>query len=336
MTDQALSLDDMVSIMDDVEGPTAETVEAETIEEAVAQEPTPIEDEEEAPAPEAQADAEDQPEEEAEPEEGEEEGDDEGEDDEGEEPVEVPDDYKLTVKVDGEEVEVTLGELRQGYQRREDYTRKTQELAENRKTVEAAKENMTRQAQAYAQAYLETAENIASFAPSEADIERARIYDPAEAVRLQEQRKSILAEAANAWDRAKELYAKQNETIQEQMAQTAEALPEFVPEWSDLELRKKEIPAIADFLQQEGMTPEVVGNTTSPVAWKIARKAWLYDQLQKNTEAKVQQKPKPATRKTQGAPGRKAPAAKSSKRIERSFAQTKSKDALIELMNTIE
>ena len=43
-----------------------------------------------------------------------------------------------TVKVDGAESEVTLGELQQGYQRQADYTRKTQELASERQRLEQA------------------------------------------------------------------------------------------------------------------------------------------------------------------------------------------------------
>ncbi len=41
------------------------------------------------------------------------------------------------VKVGGEEFEVTLDELRNGYQRQSDYTRKSQSLAEQRKTFDA-------------------------------------------------------------------------------------------------------------------------------------------------------------------------------------------------------
>ena len=43
-----------------------------------------------------------------------------------------------TVKVDGEEREVSLNELRDGYQRQSDYTRKTQDLADERKRLQQA------------------------------------------------------------------------------------------------------------------------------------------------------------------------------------------------------
>ena len=43
-----------------------------------------------------------------------------------------------TVKIDGEERQVTLTELQDGYQRQADYTRKTQELAEERQRLQQA------------------------------------------------------------------------------------------------------------------------------------------------------------------------------------------------------
>lgn len=46
-------------------------------------------------------------------------------------------DHVVTVKVDGEERNVTLKEARDGYQRQEDYTRKTQELAERQREIDA-------------------------------------------------------------------------------------------------------------------------------------------------------------------------------------------------------
>ena len=54
------------------------------------------------------------------------------------EPVE-----SYTVKVDGSEEQVSLEELRDGYQRQSDYTRKTQELASERKRLQQAEAIVT-------------------------------------------------------------------------------------------------------------------------------------------------------------------------------------------------
>jgi hypothetical protein len=83
--------------------------------------------------------------------------DEDGESDEDEDEDEPDDDNPVleetfTVKVDGEEVEVTVREALEGYQRREDYTRKTQELAEARKAFEGE-----------IQEYAEVFENVTAF-----------------------------------------------------------------------------------------------------------------------------------------------------------------------------
>ena len=67
--------------------------------------------------------------------------DEDGEDDdeESDEPAELNDDSKIVMK-DG--TETTLGELREGALRRDDYTRKTQELAEQRKELDQQREKI--------------------------------------------------------------------------------------------------------------------------------------------------------------------------------------------------
>lgn len=55
---------------------------------------------------------------------------------------EAGEDERYTVKVDGEEFAVTLDELRNGYQRQSDYTRKSQALADERRQLETVAERM--------------------------------------------------------------------------------------------------------------------------------------------------------------------------------------------------
>ena len=53
-----------------------------------------------------------------------------------EEPEEVEEEPTFTIKAAGEEKEVTLDELKKSYQLGSDYTKKTQEVAEQRKVIE--------------------------------------------------------------------------------------------------------------------------------------------------------------------------------------------------------
>ena len=52
-----------------------------------------------------------------------------------------------TITVNGQEMEVTLDELRKGYSRQQDYTQKTEKLSQDRRTVEQLKNDLTRQSE---------------------------------------------------------------------------------------------------------------------------------------------------------------------------------------------
>jgi len=88
-----------------------------------------------------------------EPEGDEDESADDADPDEDEEPEEEEQNEQpaYTVKVNGEEVAVTLDELQKGYSRTQDYTRKTQQLAEARKVAEAEFEAVRNERQQYSQ-----------------------------------------------------------------------------------------------------------------------------------------------------------------------------------------
>lgn len=79
--------------------------------------------------------------EEIEEEEASEDDDEVEEESEDDDPAEEGEDPVFTVKVRGEEQQVKLQELRDGYSRTEDYKAKTAEVAEMRRAVEAEKQN---------------------------------------------------------------------------------------------------------------------------------------------------------------------------------------------------
>lgn len=99
---------------------------------------------------------------------------------EEEKPAEV-----YTVKVDGKEVEVTLDELQKGYSRTQDYTRKTQQIAETRKQVEAEASAIRAEREQYAQLLGALKQQLES---TEAPVDMDRLYneDPIEWVRQSE------------------------------------------------------------------------------------------------------------------------------------------------------
>ena len=111
---------------------------------------------------------------------------DEGQDtegDEAEEPEETSDRY--TVKVNGEEIEVTLDELLHGYSRQSDYTRKSQELAERRKATEALEQEIAAEREQYAELLPRMREQLQQQLQAEPDWDKLYEQNPVEAVRLE-------------------------------------------------------------------------------------------------------------------------------------------------------
>ena len=111
--------------------------------------------------------------------------------------------YKLTVN--GQEVEVTLDELRKGYSRQQDYTQKTEKLSQDRRSVDQLKNDFTRQSEEakikrdqYEKQLQVLSEQLKA---SEQEVNLDNLYenDPAEYVRAkaeQDRRKEVI-ELAN-------------------------------------------------------------------------------------------------------------------------------------------
>ena len=103
----------------------------------------------------------------------------EEETEEGEQP------QTFTVKVDGKEVSVTLDELQKGYSRTQDYTRKTQQIAEVRKQAEAETYAVRAEREQYAQLLGALQTQLQSSEP-QVDLERLYHEDPIEWIRQKE------------------------------------------------------------------------------------------------------------------------------------------------------
>lgn len=98
-----------------------------------------------------------------------------------------PEEQMVTVKIDGKEVEVPLSELKNGYQRQADYTKKTMEVSEQRKAADAELQRAHIERQQYAsnlQKFQVQAE-AALQSQSQIDWERLIAENPQEALRQQ-------------------------------------------------------------------------------------------------------------------------------------------------------
>ena len=196
---------------------------------------------------------------------------------EEEKPTEV-----YTVKVDGKEIDVTLDELQKGYSRTQDYTRKTQQIAETRKAVEAEASAIRAEREQYAQLLGALKQQLES---TEAPVDMDRLYneDPIEWVRQSEvmrQKQDKLAAIQSEQQRLSQLTAQQRaKEMDAHLATQQEALIQAVPEWKDSKKAQAEKALLVEFGKKIGFSDEELKNVYDHRAVIALRKAALYDQM---------------------------------------------------------
>jgi len=214
----------------------------------------------------------------------------------------------FTVKVDGKEETVTLEELQKGYSRTQDYTRKTQQIAEVRKQVEQETQAVRAERAQYAQLLGALSEQVQQALIPQVDMDRLKHEDPIEWVKLKEvirdnQEKAIAIQA----EQQRLQYVAQQEHIQNLQANLAEeqkALVSAIPEWKDPTKAAAEKKMLLEFGQKMGFKPQELSQIYDHRVVHALRKAALYDQMMsKRTNIKPVVNNGPRTAKP-GAAGR--------------------------------
>lgn len=212
----------------------------------------------------------------------------EGEVEQSEEQAEVeaqpPKEQLFPVILDGQEQRVTLQELLAGYQRHADYTRKTQELAEQRRQADSEAQAARKLRDDYAQ-QLGQLKQLLSQPEKKPDFPWDT--DPVQAARMahewnerQEQRRAAAAEVAAEEQKLRDQQAAEQRKLQETAIAEARArLPVLIPEWRDEQVAAREKQAVLSYAQKAGFTPQEIQNATDPRAIAVLRKAHLYDEL---------------------------------------------------------
>lgn len=231
---------------------------------------------------------------------------------------ELPEDLTIKVKVDGEEVEVTLAELRNGYSRTADYTRKATALANERKTLQAEVESIRNERAQYEQLLPALRMQLEQAAAAEPDWDNLYEEDPIEAARLERHwRKSREEQAQKLQAIQAEQQRLQQENAKEQqraMAAFIEAerakLPEVIPEWKNQETLVREVNDLRNWAMTQGLSEQEVNSLQQASHIAILRKAMLFDKGSKTvaeskapTTKKVARIVKPGSKGTQVSTG---------------------------------
>lgn len=240
---------------------------------------------------------------------------DEGEDAyEEEEPEEDEEDHEeiYTVKIDGEEHAVTLDELRSGYSRQQAYTKRSMELAEQRKAFEAEQSEVQQLRDAYKQQLDEwSAVNQQTFQQEPDWATLAQTMDASELVVQKaqwDQQKAAAQQVEVERQRlAQEQMQEQQQKMQQHLAAQREQMLERLPQWQDEEVRDAERQEVIKYAQRRiGFSEEEIANASDARAIELLYKAWKWDTLQEKkpvTKKRTRKAPKmskagrPATKK---------------------------------------
>lgn len=227
-----------------------------------------------------------------------EEGEVEEQEDEGQEEEEQP---RYKVKAAGEEKEVTLDDLIKGYQLGADYTKKTTEVAEQRKAVEVERQAIEEAKYArdlYAQRLQAMEEFIVAQAPQE-DLASLKENDPigyaVKVAELQEKKEQLSAIRAEQNRIAQMQQAEQAQAMQQRVAQEAQKLTQVLPEFSDPTKGENLRKEIRTYGKSLGFTDEELSSVYDSRHVVTLHKAMMYDKLQKSKPAltkKVAEAPK--------------------------------------------
>jgi hypothetical protein len=208
---------------------------------------------------------------------------------------------RFKVKVDNEELEVTLEELQQGYSRTKDYTKKTQALAETRKTVEAERARIEEAKQlrdTYAQR-LQVIEQMLNQPTDNENLAELKESDPIgyaiKVAERSEREKQLQAVQAEKQRIAQQQSQEQQEQLKTHLAHEAQKLKEWIPEFKDevkADIARKEIKAYAKSI---GFSDQELANVYDARAVQTLYKAMQYEKLMKGKSVatkKVSEAPK--------------------------------------------
>lgn len=195
------------------------------------------------------------------------------------------DDPEVVIKVDGKDVTVKLSELKNGYQRQADYSRKTAEVAEQRRAAEAQSQAAMQERNIYAQNLQKMQAQIEGALQQQQNIDWTELLnsDPVEYLKqqhlLQQRQAAYQQNMAQQSQLAAQFQAEQQRAIQSNLQQQHADLLAKLPDWKDESKAKADKSAIREYLINQGYDAQSVDTVADARAVLLARKAMQYDQL---------------------------------------------------------
>lgn len=195
-----------------------------------------------------------------------------------------------TIKYDGAEYEVTLGELKKGYQLQKDYTQKTQSLSEERKEVDTLKASLDQERQKYIAINQELLnqqqQTLKSF--ETVDWAELKAADPMAYMEKladkQHAEQEYVAQQQRAQAALTEQQVESTQRMNAYLTEQAEVLTKALPEYGDPEKGQGFRDSITLYAQQSGYSEVEIQSIASARDLIILNKARMFDDLQQKKE----------------------------------------------------
>ena len=202
-----------------------------------------------------------------------------------------PETQRYFIKVDGEEQEVTLDELRNGYQRQADYTRKSQALAEQRKAYEANLQAIQSEREQYSQALqLMVAQQKNELSQYEnIDWKTLKEDDPMEYMEKRLEFQEARDKIARVQQEQQRVAAEQQQRVQQQLSEIMQAeftkLKEALPAYADPSSNLKN--ELRDYGLSLGFSQQDLDSISDHRVVLVLHKAMLQDRAAQGTVRKA-------------------------------------------------
>jgi len=209
----------------------------------------------------------------------------------GEQDPELPDEHsehdetKYRVRVNGEEMEVTLNELREGFQLKSDYTRKAQDLAASRHEIEQRAQVIEQERQRYSNLLDAMKERYESLIPAEPDWAALAQSDPVQYTRQRAAWDSLQKQMGQVEQERQRVRQEQGGQQQQQYRAYLEAqraaMLKARPDLAEPEKWNDYFSTHNSYAVNElGFTPQEAQSFTDHRVFLLLEKARKYDALQ--------------------------------------------------------
>jgi hypothetical protein len=211
---------------------------------------------------------------------------------------EAPGEITIEVKVDGKTKSISAEEAANGYQRYADYTRKTEQLAAERKEFEDHAKAVQEERQTYATMLVALRDQLQELQPEEPDWAEVYRTDPVGYPRRRDEwrdKQDKIAAAKFELERIQSVERKEQEAnLAKLQAEKKAEMFEMVPEWKNPTVWEADRQKILKYAREVcKYSDKEIANAYDPRAIVYMNKARLWDELQAN-------KPKPAAVKRPG------------------------------------